>query len=88
MMNPSTSINPSSTFRQVIQFYYYLIFLKPTADIIDVTEKIKNNLKSIWAAVNPNLLLMTDKSISRKVKGTLILMKNTESMVEQVANKI
>ena len=64
-----------STFRQINQ-YYYLIHVKPTADITDVTEQIKNNLKSIWAVVNPNLPLITDKSITRKVKDLLILVKN------------
>ena len=67
--------NPS-TFRQVIQYYYYLIHVKSTADIINVTEQVKNNLKSIWAAVNPNLTLITNKFITRKVKDLLTFVKN------------
>ena len=54
----------------IIHIYYYY-----HVNIIDITQQIKNNLKSILAAVSPNLPLITDKSITRKVKD-LILMKN------------
>ena len=65
-----------STFRQVIQYYYYLIHVNPNADIVSVTQQITNNIKSIWATVNPSLPLITDKSINRKVKDLLVLVKD------------
>ena len=76
-----------STFRQIIQYYYYLIHVKPNANIIDVTEQFKNNLKSIWAAVNPNLPLLTDKSVTRKVKDLLILVRNINHKHDRASTK-
>ncbi|XP_065640407.1 uncharacterized protein LOC136072984 [Hydra vulgaris] len=70
------STTDPSTFRQVIQYYYYLIHINPNADIVLVTQQISNNIKSIWATVNPSLLLITEKSINRKVKDLLVLVKD------------
>ena len=70
------SITDPSTFRQVIQYYYYLVYINPNADIVLVTQQISNNIKSIWATVNPSLPLITDKSINRKVKDLLVLVKD------------
>ncbi|XP_065680539.1 uncharacterized protein LOC136094507 [Hydra vulgaris] len=70
------STTDPSTFRQVIQYYYYLIHINPNADILLVTQQISNNIKSIWATVNPRLPLKTDKSINRKVKDLLVLVKD------------
>ena len=70
------SITDPSTFRQVIQYYYYLVHINPNADIVLVTQQISKNIKSIWATINPSLPLITDKSINRKVKDLLVLVKD------------
>ena len=70
------SITDPSTFRQAIQYYYYLVHINPNADIVLVTQQISNSIKSIWATVNPSLPLIRDKSINRKVKDLLVLVKD------------
>ncbi|XP_065681356.1 uncharacterized protein LOC136095023 [Hydra vulgaris] len=46
-----------------------------TTDPSTFRQQISNNIKSIWATVNPRLPLLTDKSINRKVKDLLVLVK-------------
>lgn len=65
-----------STYRQLIQYYYFLIHVSPTTDFWVVVQQISKDLKSIWSSMNPRLPLIGDKSIDRKVKNLLTLVKD------------
>jgi hypothetical protein len=65
-----------STYRQLIQYYYYLIHTQPGADVMFYVNQTATELKSIWSSVNPRLPLITDKSINRKLKDLFCLVKD------------
>ena len=64
-----------STYRQVIQYYYYLLHVNPATDLIFLVKQIAVDLRSIWSSVNPRLPLISDKSIDRKLKDLFCLVK-------------
>jgi len=65
-----------STYRQLIQYYYYLIHTQPGADVMFYVNQTVTELKSIWSSVNPRLPLIADKSIDRKLKNLFWLVKD------------
>ena len=66
----------SSTYRQLIQYCYYLIYTQRGADVMFYVNQTATELKSIWSSVNPRLPLISDKSINRKLKDLFCLVKD------------
>ena len=65
-----------STYRQLIQYYYYLECADPCADFWAKVQHVTRDLKSIWLSVNPRLPLIHEKSIDRKVKDLFVTVKD------------
>ena len=65
-----------STYRQIIQHFYFLQILNEEDTLYSITVKIQKDLKEIWGSVNPRLPLLSDKGIESKVLGTLPSVKN------------
>jgi hypothetical protein len=69
-------LSDPSTYRQLIQYYYYLHYVNPGADFWAIVQRVSKDLKSIWSQVNPRLPLVNDKSMDRKVKDLLMTVKD------------
>ncbi|HKU33678.1 MAG TPA: hypothetical protein VJR22_07525 [Candidatus Nitrosotalea sp.] len=70
-------VTDPSTYRQVIQYFYYLQQVHdPESDINFFVRQITHDLKAIWSSINPRLPLITDKSIHRKVRDLVCLVKD------------
>lgn len=65
-----------STYRQLIQFYYFLDSSDIKPNFWAIVRRISCVLKSIWLSVNPRLPLINDKSIETKVKNLFATVKN------------
>lgn len=76
-----------STYRQIIKYYYHIMYSNPNSDFISTIHKICNDVKSIWRNVNPRLPLLTDKSLFRKVKDLLTVVKDINRKHGKVSAK-
>lgn len=70
------STTDPSTYRQLIQHYYYVTCTNPNATFWSMVQQISMDLKSIWSSVNPRLPLITSKAINRKIKDLLCVVKD------------
>ena len=65
-----------STYRQLIQYYYYLIHTQAGAGVMCYVKQTATVLKSIRSSVNPRLPLIIDRSIHRKLKYLFCLVRD------------
>lgn len=79
-----------STYKQVIQYYYFLIISNPNSDFYGVVQKIVKDITAIWLNVNPKLPIINNKSICNKVKHLLTVVKdiNRKHVKARVKNNL
>ena len=75
------------TYRQVIQYYYYLQNLHENDNTNDFTLKIVRDILNIWKKVNDKLPLILAYSIENKVKSLLLLINDIKNKKGKLAVK-
>ena len=72
------------TYKELIHYHYFLRNSNPQMDHSAIYDTIAGDVRSIWAAVNPNLPLIKEYSIMKKIQN---LFKKVNDINWKKANK-